>query len=72
MDYANLLSTLPYEWTPKDEATLLEPFTYLLSSPGKEIRTQLLRAFNVWLGCSLPDLEVITRVVGMLHTASLL
>jgi geranylgeranyl diphosphate synthase type 3 len=27
----------------------LEPFTYLLQVPGKNIRKKLLHAFNLWL-----------------------
>ena len=48
------------------------PYDYLLSYPGKDIRKQLIAAFNVWL--QVPDgvLASISNVVAMLHTASLL
>lgn len=36
------------------------------------MRTQLIAAFNQWLEVPATSLEIITRVVGMLHTASLL
>ncbi len=48
------------------------PFDYLFSHPGKDIRAQLIAAFNAWLKVPSESLEVITKVVGMLHTASLL
>lgn len=51
---------------------LLEPYTYITSNPGKEIRGQMIEAFNHWLKVPAEKLKVITRVVGMLHSASLL
>ncbi|TEB20764.1 farnesyltranstransferase [Coprinellus micaceus] len=59
-------------WTEKNEKALLAPYTYIVSIPGKDLRTQLLRAFNSWY--NLPDhtFNVISEVVGMLHNASLL
>jgi geranylgeranyl pyrophosphate synthase len=71
-DYANILTTLSTDWTPSEEETLLEPFTYLLANKGKEVRSQLIDAFNVWLDVKEEDLEVVRKVVGMLHTGSLL
>lgn len=54
--------------------TLLEPFTYLseLGSGGKEIRSKLIDAFNIWLKVPEAELDVIRKVVRMLHNASLL
>lgn len=51
---------------------LLGPFDYLYEQPGKDIRRQLIAAFNEWLEIPPESVEVITKVVGMLHTASLL
>ena len=48
------------------------PYEYLFAQPGKDIRSQLIAAFNEWLEVPPDSLEVITKVVGMLHTASLL
>ncbi|PSR87298.1 isoprenoid synthase domain-containing protein [Coniella lustricola] len=48
------------------------PFDYLNSQRGKDFRSQLIAAFNTWLEVPPASLEIITRVVGMLHTASLL
>jgi geranylgeranyl diphosphate synthase, type III len=59
-------------WTEEKERILLGPYDYLYGHPGKDIRSQLIAAFNRWLKVPTERLEVITRVVGMLHTASLL
>ncbi|KZS87790.1 terpenoid synthase [Sistotremastrum niveocremeum HHB9708] len=72
--YENLLEYLsePSTWDARQEAALLEPYTYLTSNPGKEIRTKLIEAFNLWLEVPQEKLKIIGRVVSMLHTASLL
>ena len=59
-------------WSPEKEKILVGPYEYLFAQPGKDIRTQLIAAFNEWLEVPPESLEVITKVVGMLHTASLL
>ncbi|KAF2825885.1 geranylgeranyl pyrophosphate synthetase [Ophiobolus disseminans] len=59
-------------WTMEKERILLGPYDYLEAHPGKDIRSQCIAAFNLWLKVPPERLEVITRVVGMLHTASLL
>ncbi|CAG8651576.1 7016_t:CDS:2, partial [Cetraspora pellucida] len=51
---------------------LLEPYNYLLSNPGKDIRGKLIDAFDHWLKVPKDKLSTITTVVEMLHTASLL
>nr|UPW35118.1 terpene cyclase 1 [Didymella macrostoma] len=59
-------------WTEEKERILVGPYDYLWGHPGKDIRSQCIAAFNLWLQVPPERLEVITRVVGMLHTASLL
>ncbi|KAI0757515.1 terpenoid synthase [Daedaleopsis nitida] len=59
-------------WSDAKESALLEPFTHIYSVPGKEIRGQMIEAFNVWLSVPEDKLKVISKVVSMLHTASLL
>lgn len=59
-------------WSQEKEKILLGPFDYMLNHPGKDIRTQLIAAFNEWLRVPEESLAIITKVVGMLHTASLL
>ncbi|BEI84551.1 hypothetical protein CcaverHIS002_0411550 [Cutaneotrichosporon cavernicola] len=73
MDYSTLRETFKRDaWTESQERILLEPFTYLNSVAGKEVRSQLIAAFNLWLNVPEPDLEVIRHIVSMLHNASLL
>jgi Polyprenyl synthetase len=59
-------------WSKDKEKILLGPYDYLFDQPGKDIRKQLISAFNSWLKVPPESLEIITKVVGMLHTASLL
>lgn len=59
-------------WSEEKEKILLGPYDYLYGHPGKDIRSQLIAAFNKWLNVPAESLEIITKVVGMLHTASLL
>ncbi|KAG6883984.1 hypothetical protein C0993_002313 [Termitomyces sp. T159_Od127] len=51
---------------------LLEPYAYILSMKGKEIRSKLIEVFNFWLDVPAPKLAIINRLVNMLHNASLL
>ncbi|KAJ8113390.1 hypothetical protein OPT61_g4467 [Boeremia exigua] len=75
-DAKNLGEDLIYgngaSWTEEKERILLGPYDYLWGHPGKDIRSQCIAAFNLWLKVPPERLETITRVVGMLHTASLL
>jgi geranylgeranyl diphosphate synthase type 3 len=59
-------------WSAEKENILMGPFDYLYGHPGKDIRAQLIAAFNAWLQVPESSLAIITKVVGMLHTASLL
>ena len=60
------------EWSQEKEKVVLGPFEYLYDHPGKDIRKQFIAAFNVWLKVPQESLVIITKVVGMLHTASLM
>lgn len=51
---------------------LMEPFSYITSTPGKDFRGGMMQAFNAWLQVPQPKLQVIGRVIAMLHNASLL
>ncbi len=62
----------PPAWSAHKEQILLGPFDYMMNHPGKDIRKQLIAAFNAWLQVPPSSLEIITKVIGMLHTASLL
>lgn len=59
-------------WTDEKEQILLGPYEYLVQQPGKDIRKQMIAAFNAWLKVPEDSLVIITKVVTMLHTASLL
>ncbi|KAI8633912.1 terpenoid synthase [Xylariaceae sp. FL1651] len=59
-------------WTERKEEVLMGPYDYLYAQPGKDIRTLLINSFNVWLEVPQEALDVIAKVVAMLHTASLL
>lgn len=59
-------------WTAGKESKIRGPYDYVISHPGKDFRAQLIAAFNAWLNVPPQSLDIITRVVGMLHEASLL
>lgn len=63
---------LDFIWTKKDEDILLAPYNHVASIGGKEFRTLLLNAFNIWLKVPQRSMDVICDVVRMLHTSSLL
>jgi len=64
-------TTTEYESHNFDD-TVLEPFRYLLEVPGKNVRGQLVDAFNSWLKIPDEKVKAIKEVIGSLHTASLL
>jgi len=70
--YDNLIHQTSASWSPSKEKILFGPFEYLFGHPGKDVRAQLIAAFNAWLQVPKESLAIITKVVGMLHTASLL
>ncbi|CAO3699512.1 unnamed protein product [Rhizopus microsporus] len=54
------------------EKILLEPYNYLISHPGKDVRTKFITAFDAWLNVPKDMLKIITKTIEMLHTASLM
>jgi len=72
--YDNFLQRLSVSspWQPESESALLEPFTYLTATSGKEIRRKMIQGFNTWLNVPHETVVVISRVVSMLHSASLM
>jgi geranylgeranyl diphosphate synthase, type III len=54
-----------------DEA-ILEPYKYLSSVPGKDVRSKLIDCFQQWLQIDAAKLEIIKELIAMLHNASLL
>jgi geranylgeranyl diphosphate synthase, type III len=59
-------------WNEAKEKAVRAPYTYLADQPGKDFRSQMIRAFDAWLEVPKESLTTINKVVGMLHTASLL
>ncbi|EAT82446.2 hypothetical protein SNOG_10111 [Parastagonospora nodorum SN15] len=60
-------------WTEEKERILLGPYDYLYGHPGKDIRSQCIAAFNLWL--KVPPERIGSHnacQLGWLHTASLL
>lgn len=70
--YEDLNFTARRTWTDDKEKVVRGPYDYVISHPGKDFRAQLINAFNAWLDVPQESLDVITRVVGMLHESSLL
>ena len=62
----------PASWSAQKEEIIMGPYEYLFSHPGKDIRASLINAFDSILHVPTESLSVITKVVGMLHTSSLL
>ncbi|KAL4915918.1 isoprenoid synthase domain-containing protein [Aspergillus aurantiobrunneus] len=60
------------KWSQENEEIIMGPYDYMLQHPGKDLRRQLINAFNAWLKVPPESLAIITKVVAMLHTASLL
>ncbi|CAF0728232.1 unnamed protein product [Adineta steineri] len=51
---------------------ILEPFNYLKSLPGKNVRSKLIEALNYWFQVSEEKFKIIDEIMSMLHNASLL
>jgi geranylgeranyl diphosphate synthase type 3 len=68
----NIITTRLGEWTPQKEKIIMGPYDYLWAHPGKDIRSALIKAFDAFLHVPPSSLDIITKVVGMLHTSSLL
>jgi len=66
--------------TPRDSDTvshvppneLLEPYRYISQSQGKGVRKIMMEAFNLWLHIEEKQVEYISRLISILHNASLM
>ena len=54
------------------DTTLLEAFEYISQVPGKDVRGQLIDAFQVWFRIPEDRVSTIKKLIGELHNASLL
>ncbi|KAJ8509039.1 hypothetical protein ONZ45_g8756 [Pleurotus djamor] len=72
--HKNIFDTLAKKdmWSDKNETAILEPYSYITSTPGKDMRTHMIEAFNLWLEVPEDNLRIIAKIVNMLHSASLL
>ncbi|KAL2855830.1 isoprenoid synthase domain-containing protein [Aspergillus pseudoustus] len=60
------------KWSQENEKIVIGPYDYMLQHPGKDLRRQMIHAFDAWLKVPPDSLAIITKVIAMLHTASLL
>lgn len=56
----------------REDKILLEPYLHITRVPGKDFRSMLIDAFNVWLQVESSQIEKIKIIVSQLHNASLL
>ncbi|XP_014276931.1 terpene synthase isoform X1 [Halyomorpha halys] len=70
-DHKNLIQKSKLQ-DDNSEEKLLQPYTYLLQVPGKQIRAKLTHAFNYWLDIPNDKLHSVGEIIQMLHNSSLL
>ncbi|XP_058789557.1 terpene synthase [Phymastichus coffea] len=56
----------------EQDEKILQPFTYILQVPGKQIRGKLAHGFNFWLKIPMEKLQAVGDITQMLHNSSLL
>ncbi|XP_054009287.1 terpene synthase-like isoform X1 [Hylaeus anthracinus] len=59
-------------WYSSDICILLQPFNYILKLPGKQIRSLLASAFNLWLKIPQDKVDSINDIVNIVHNYTLL
>ncbi|KAF9002949.1 farnesyltranstransferase [Cyathus striatus] len=59
-------------WSQADETAITEPYQYVMSLPGKDVRGRFIDAANHWMRVAPEPLAIINKIVAMLHNASLL
>ncbi|CAL8081719.1 unnamed protein product [Calicophoron daubneyi] len=62
-------SSSRHEWP---DEIILEPYNYLAGNVGKELRRDLIEAFNHWLLVPTERIRTVSTVVHLLHNASLI
>ncbi|KAF7302585.1 hypothetical protein HMN09_00893000 [Mycena chlorophos] len=66
------LSTASAQWPAEQEERVLAPYTYLTQIPGKDSSGKVLAAFNTWINAPQAKLQHISKILAMLHDASLM
>ena len=56
----------------KEDPRLLEPYNYINTIPGKDVRGKLIDCFQTWFNVEPGHTQSIKEVIGQLHNASLL
>ncbi|CAF0794817.1 unnamed protein product [Adineta steineri] len=64
--------TPKYFGTEREEDKILQPYNYLKSLPGKNIRTTLIHALNYWFKAPEDKIIIIDDIIDKLYNASLL
>lgn len=72
MEVVRKLVSVPPAWDDTSQKALLQPYDHIASKPGKNFRSKLIGVFNMIYGISEIKIELITRLVDILHNASLL
>jgi geranylgeranyl diphosphate synthase, type III len=49
--------------TADTERILLQPYDYLLKTPGKSFRTTLLKAFQRWIPINDDKLDIVAKII---------
>eukprot|EP00040_Diaphanoeca_grandis_P029561 m.173300 g.173300 ORF g.173300 m.173300 type:complete len:312 (+) comp31722_c0_seq2:307-1242(+) len=61
------------EWdNAKVKQVLEEPYHYICSVPGKDVRSMLIMAFNSWFKIDADKIDTVKEITKMLHNSSLL
>jgi geranylgeranyl pyrophosphate synthase len=55
-----------------DSSVLMAPIKYIKSMPSKNLRTQMIDCFNLWLNVPGPTMAIIKEVIDSLHQSSLI
>ena len=56
----------------KTDESVLAAWHYIMRMPGKDVRSLLIDAFQVWFKCTPEKVDAVKSIVGNLHNASLL
>ncbi|XP_011876891.1 PREDICTED: geranylgeranyl pyrophosphate synthase-like [Vollenhovia emeryi] len=75
-DMTNTNHSIPFYYSTssdrEENEILLEPVRYILQVPGKQVRTNLIKAFNYWLRIPDDKLQTIDNVTTMIHTSTVM
>jgi geranylgeranyl diphosphate synthase type 3 len=61
-----------YQAPHETDDSVLAPWHYIMRLPGKDVRSHLIDAFQIWFRCTPEKVSAVKSIVGQLHNASLL